>query len=375
MVSRRRLLYLATSSGIGGAERQVRDLSVRMRDNGWDVLAVSMLPLERGFADLPAQGVTTASLRMGKGVPDPRGLRRLLAILRDWRPDVLHAHMIHANLLARTSRLLHRTPVLVCTMHSQRQGSRARMVAYRITDHLSDATTAVSSVAREDAISLGAVSASRVTVVPNGIDVSQYGRDRSTRSRLRSELGLGDDFTYLAVGRIAVPKDYPNLISAFARTHGAHDRARLLIAGTGPQDDLRDRVDRAGLGGHVRLLGERQDVPELMKAADAYVMSSAWEGLPLVLLEAAASYLPIVATDVGGNGEVVIDGVTGVIVPPRDPEALAIGMTKLMTIGDGRRESMGRAGRELVERAFDIEIVVQRWISIYQSLLERRQGR
>jgi glycosyltransferase involved in cell wall biosynthesis len=376
MSRRPRITYLATSSWTGGAERQVHDLAVRMQQDGWDVNVISMLPLGPTFADLPGLGIPTESLGMRRGFGDPRALVRLAVLLRDARTDVLHAHMVHANLLARLSRLVRRTPVVISTMHNQYQGARWRMVAYRLTDRLGDATTSVSEVARLDAIRLGAVAEDRIVTVPNGIELARFSRDDVARARLRHELALGDGFVWLAVGRLASAKDYPNLIEAFARLREAHDPGRLLILGAGPDEAIvRGRIEQAGLAGRVRLLGERPDVPDLMSAADAFVMSSAWEGLPLVLLEASASSLPIVTTDVGGNREAVHDGVTGFVVPPRDAEALAIAMRRLLDLDEGEREAMGRAARALMISTFDMDVVSARWQSMYRSLLGHARAR
>ena len=292
-----------------------------------------MLPLGSSFADLPSQGIKTAGLGMRRGVADPRALARLAKLLRDERPDVLHAHMVHANLLARLSRLVWRKPVVLCTIHSQYQGPRWRSAAYRVTDRLCDATTAVSRVAMTDAIRQGAVTADRIGVVPNGIDLTRYDISAPTRARTRTALVLDGDFVFMAVGRIAPAKDYPNLIRAFARLRKMRSSVRLLIVGGGSQAEVQTHIDAERLNGQVRLLGERPDVPDLMQAADALVMSSAWEGLPLVLLEAGASHLPVVATDVGGNREAVQDGVNGFLVPSGDPEALALGMMRLVDLG------------------------------------------
>ena len=243
MTRRPRIMFLSTTSFTGGAERQVHDLAVRMKHGGWDVTAVSMLPLGSSFADLPSQGIMTASLGLRRGLPDPRALVRLLRMLRDRRPDVLHAHMVHANLLARLSRLMWRTPVVLCTMHSQYQGRRWRSYAYRATDRLCDATTAVSHVAMADAVRQGAVSADRIIVVPNGIDLTRYPAGAPARARTRRELELGDDFVFLAVGRLAAAKDYPNLVRAFATVRETRSAVRLLIVGGESQAEIQTRVD------------------------------------------------------------------------------------------------------------------------------------
>ena len=368
-------MYLVTSSGVGGAERQVHDLSVRLDERGWDVTAVSMLPLESSLADLPAAGIATVSLGMVPTRPDPRAFLRFGMLLRDLRPDVLHAHMVHANLLARLSRLVRpRTPVVVSTMHNQYQGARWRMVAYRVTDFLGDATTAVSDAATNEAIRQGAVSPDRIFTLPNGIDVSRYAADDRASQHLRQELSLGDDFVWLAVGRLTKAKDYPNLIDAVGLLSRTHDAFQVLIAGSGPDEQaIRSRISADGLADRVRVLGVRSDIPDLMRAADAFVMSSAWEGLPIVLLEAAASSLPIVATDVGGNREVVADGVSGFLVPSGDPGALAGRMRQVLDLDPVHRLAMGDAGLGVVSSGFDLDVIARRWSTLYSELLHRRR--
>jgi glycosyltransferase involved in cell wall biosynthesis len=120
------------------------------------------------------------------------------------------------------------------------------------------------------------------------------------------------------------------------------------------------------------LLGERSDVSDLMSAADAFVMSSAWEGLPLVLLEASASSLPIVTTDVGGNREAVSEGISGYVVPARDPAALSLGMQRLLDLDHAERLAMGAAARALMASTFDMTVVSARWQAIYGEHLKRR---
>ncbi len=122
----------------------------------------------------------------------------------------------------------------------------------------------------------------------------------------------------------------------------------------------------------VRFLGVRRDVPDLMNAADAYVMSSAWEGMPMVLLEAEACGLPVVATDVGGNSEVILNNKSGYIVPPGDSEALAAAIVKMMALSEAERRAMGRAGRAHIEANYSLERVVDQWEELYRELLQKK---
>jgi glycosyltransferase involved in cell wall biosynthesis len=332
-----------------------------------------MLPLEAAFADLEQDGIRTATLGMTRGVPDPRAMLRLRDLLRRWKPDVLHGHMVHANLMVRLSRLVRSTPVVVSTLHNQDEGRQWRYLAYRLTDRLSDLTTTVSQLAVDDAVHRGAAPRGRIHLVPNGIELATYGRDPVARDRARNALGIDDGFVWLTVGRLVEAKRHEDLISAFGDVHARHPRASLLIAGVGPlEETIRTKVRDLGLDGSVDLLGLRNDVPQLMQAADAFVMSSAWEGLPMVLLEAGASSLPIAATDVGGSRDAVVDGTTGHLVPPRDPHALAFAMDRIMSLSDAGSRAMGESGRAHIARAFSLETVVDRWDALYRAALAAR---
>ena len=369
---RPRVVYLITSSGgwWGGAERQVRYLAETFRRRGWDVGIVSMLPSERSLAELDGGRIRTATLDMTQGVPDPRAVLKLRSLLSEWRPDVLHAHMVHANLLARLSRLVIRTPAVISTIHNEDEGPQWRYLAYRMTDPLTDLTTAVSHRALEEAVRRGAAAKSRIVLVANGIRTEEYRDTGEARSETRDALGLHGEFVWLAVGRLIEAKAYPNLICAFANARAEHPAARLLIAGIGPLEEIiRTKVKEAGVEQSVELLGLRSDIPALMQAADGFVMSSAWEGLPMVLLEAGASSLPIVATDVGGSREAVLDGVSAMLVRPGDTDALGDAMRRVMALPAVERMAMGSAGRDHVSRGFDLERVADTWEELYREAL------
>ena len=147
----------------------------------------------------------------------------------------------------------------------------------------------------------------------------------------------------------------------------------LVIVGQGSlQAEAEALTAELGLREAVRFLGARDDVPAVMSAADGYVMSSAWEGMPMVLLEAAAAGLPIVATAVGGNGEVVRDGESGFLVPARDSEVLRAGMLRLMALPEEQRRAMGERGREHVRANYGLQRVAERWERVYWDALARK---
>jgi len=369
-----RILFLSTSMGMGGADKQLLSAAQHMRSRGREVLIVSLTPLGPMGLEARGLGIPIESLGMRRGIPDPRGLVRLVRLVRAWKPDVIHSHMVHANLMARGLRLLVRIPAVVSTIHNVYEGGRLRMAAYRLTNGLVDHMTIVSQAAADRFIGEGIVPKELLTVVANGVDTDLFRNvPAGTREALRQSLGLGPGFTWLAVGRFEVAKDYPNMLRGFAKVRERQPQAVLLLVGRGSlQAETEALAGTLGLAGGVRFLGVRSDVPEIMSAADGYVMSSAWEGMPIVLLEAGAAGLPIVATRVGGNEEVVLDEASGFLVPPRDHEALGLAMARLMELPEERRGAMGERGREHIRTRYGLSQVADRWEALYREVLERK---
>lgn len=372
-----RIQFVTTSLMHGGAEVQVFLLAAELKRRGHEVSLVTMRDPEAFQPELRALGIPLVSLSMRRGVGDPRAIWRLAKAVRDHRPHVAHSHMVHANLLSRLTRPLAWTPVQVSTAHNLTEGARWRELAYRATDPLCDLTTNVCRKCVEHFIEVGATPRTKIRYMPNGLDLGKFRPSAGARAAKRAELGVPNDtFLWLAVGRVEEQKDYPNLIRAVKRLAAASAAAgpfAVVVAGSGALSaEMEVMARETGLGAALRFLGDRTDVVDLMAAADGYVMSSAWEGLPMVLLEAGASHLPAVVTDVGGNREAVEDGVTGFVVPPHDDEALAAAMTNLKALGAADLEAMGRRSRAHVESSFALASVVDRWEALYRELLGRR---
>jgi glycosyltransferase involved in cell wall biosynthesis len=370
-----RILFLSTSMGLGGADQQLLSAAQVLRDRGHEIRIVSLTPLGPMGLQARSLGLATDSLEMRRGVPDPRGLARLVRIVRAWKPDVVHSHMVHANLMARVLRLLVPVPVLVSTIHNVYEGGPLLMAGYRLTNGLVDHMTIISQAAADRFVGERIVPGRLLTVIANGVDTDRMRNlPPEGRAALRGWMSVGDqDFVWLAVGRFEVAKDYPNMLRAFAAVRAREPRAVLVIVGQGSlQAEAEALTAELGLREAVRFLGARDDVPAVMSAADGYVMSSAWEGMPMVLLEAEAAGLPIVATAVGGNGEVVRDGESGFLVPARDSEGLRAGMLRLMALPEEQRRAMGERGREHVRANYGLQRVAERWERVYWDALARK---
>lgn len=355
---------------IGGAERQVMLLAKGLRRRDWRVSVVALSRVgSRAAAELNAAGVEFLCLEMRKGLADPRGWIRYNRWLNREKPQVVHTHLAHAAWLARWSRLSTPVRVLVDTLHSSSTGKLARRLGYRSSIWFPDQVTAVSQSVADAHFAARMVDPDNLSILPNGVDVEDFHPDARVRASARQELGLKDEFLWLAAGRLEAVKDYPTLLHAFAKIP---EPGRLIIAGEGPQhSELCQLSADLGLERRVRFLGFQPDVKPWMRAADGFVLSSRWEGLPMSLLEAGACALPSVATDVPGSRDVIVQGRTGRLAPCGAPAALASAMTATMQSTPEERHSMGNLARLHVAERYSLETMLDRWERLYAKLLRR----
>jgi glycosyltransferase involved in cell wall biosynthesis len=365
-----RIVYLLTSLGMGGAERLVLTLASRMAGRGHTVHLLVLRPpvAEQWPTALPIVhlGMRRTPLSVIAGFAQAR------RFLRGLRPDLLHSHSFHANIVARLLKLFIPSTAVLSTVHNVYEGGWQRMLAYRLTDGLSCQTTAVSQAAAERFVRLKAVPQRKCMVLTNGIDTAEFAPEADRRFRVRAEMGAGEEFIWLTAGRIAPAKDHPNLLRAFLQITAACPDTRLWIAGEGEVDEVSDLIVLAqelGLDGRVRWLGLRRDLPALLDAADGFVLASAWEGMPLALGEAMAMEKPVAATDVGGVRELV--GNAGTIVPAKDSTALAGAMLGIVQMSAEDRRTLGRAARARIQSQFSIDTRADEWEALYAAIVRR----
>jgi glycosyltransferase involved in cell wall biosynthesis len=372
-------MMVSNSLGFGGADTQIVSIARILRLRGWDATIVSLIRPEAHLKTLAELGVRVHSLAMTPGIPDPRAILRLARLIRRERPDVVHSHIVHANILSRVTRCIVHMPTLICTAHNTRESSQRggptwhRELLYRLTDRLADQTTIICDAGFRHYVRSKAAPASRLQVIPIGIDCAEFAPHPEKREQARADLGLPEGlFTFLTVGRMVVQKDYPNLLRAMARL--AHRPWTLLIAGSGPlQPALEKFCAEHALSERVRFVGVKQDIRAWYHAADAFVMGSAVEGMPVVLLEAAASGLPAVVTAAGGSGEVVAHGKTGFVVPTKNHQALSQAIEQMLDMPAEGRAQFSTDARRRALAEFEIGKIVSRWESLYESCSSRRR--
>ncbi len=364
------VMFVTSGLERGGAERQLVIVANALAARGWKVTVLSYLPFsdESLRAEVDESGVCVVSLNARGGVGRLAGVARAVAVVRRARPDVLVGFMFHGMMTARVAGRLAGAPAVISAVRNEAHG-RTRERVLGATGWMTDAVTVMSDSLASHIAERGVASASRLVVIPNAVDFERYAAG-GCREETRRALGVGDDeFLWLAAGRLAPAKDYAGLLRAFAALAGRR-QARLLIAGDGPlRGELAGLVDERGLAGRVRLLGLRDDLPELYRACDALVLSSAWEGMPNVVLEAMASGTPVVATAVGAVPEMVTDGETGYVVPPGDHAALAAAMERMMDLAPDERRELGDAGCRVVRARHSVDGVVDMWEELFGRLL------
>lgn len=324
---------------------------------------------------LANEGFEVVDLARQPGV-DWSVARRLRQHARSRGVQLLHAHQYTPFFYAAVSRGVSAAPKVLFTEHGRHwpdQRRPKRVMANRLLLRRADRVTAVGSFVRTALIDNEGLPAARVQVVHNGIDPILYTSqesDRDTRGRMRTELGVAaDELVVLQVARFHPVKDHLTAIRAFADTVKQVPNARLLLAGDGDErEKITETIETLGVAGRVSLLGVREDVPALMAAADLFMLSSVSEGISVTLLEAMAAGLPIVATDVGGNSEVVEHGQTGLLSPRADSSALAVNMVGLLSDG-ATRNAFGQAGRERLMKLFTQDRMHAAYCEIYDQML------
>ena len=323
------------------------------------------------ISETRSAGVTVKNLSM-KSIGDARGAFRLMSLLRSWRPNVVHTRTIRADLLGRIG-AAYGVPVInnIVNIYPDdclaRQGpvlGRAVMGAARATNSATRLFIANAHAVAANTVEAFGVPADCVRVVHDGLPLD--GWRRPARADLRS-VGVGPSATVcLTVARLHSQKGLEDLVVAAAKVVPNRPEVHFVIAGDGPErPSLEERIRSYGLESHVHLLGNREDVPNLMARADCFVLPSLFEGLPSAIIEAMAAGRAVIATAIAGVPELVEDGITGWLVPPAAPEALA---ERLLDALSRPLESMGKMGQRRAEENFSADIMTKHFLGVYDEV-------
>lgn len=363
------IVHVLDSLDLGGQETMVLALSTLQVRCGHAVRIACLWREGDLAAQARAAGVDVVCAHKQPGL-DVWALLRLRGLITSWHPDVLHTHDVMSHYYGVAACLGRRPRTIVNTRHGYAKGNpQARDERfYRQAMLRSDHGVGVSRSLKDYFVASGLIPADKAHAIANGIDVSRFHARSSDAARaLRVSLGLPPDaVTFGSVGRLNEVKRQVDLLHALRLRLDAGDDACLMIAGEGPmRAELECVRDELGLSERVRLLGARSDVPQVLSALDVFVLCSRSEGYSMALVEASAAALPIIATAVGGNAEIVQHEVTGVIVPAMDVPALAAAMGQLGRDAD-RRQAMGERGRAWALREGSVQAMATAYEALYR---------
>lgn len=362
------IVHVVENLDRGGLERTVVDLIASQRDAGHECRVICLFKLGLLARELLASGVRVDACGKRPGL-DLRALRRARALIRQSPDAVIHTHNAMAHYYAVLASLGLPVKCRINTRHGMggRTRSGRQEWLYRQSLRGTDYAVAVCEAARQRFAADGMRPRRALLSVPNGIRLERFRpADDVARQSLVAELELPTGSRIIGtVGRLQPVKDHALLLRAFAKVRVQVPEAALVIVGDGPlRAALEAQAEQAGLSDAVRFMGDRHDVPRLLTGMEVFALTSTSEGYSVALLEACASSLPIVATDVGGNREIVRHGINGRLVPSGDTAAIATALIALLRGGE-QAAAMGRAGYAWAQAEASFRTMAERYHGLY----------
>ena len=367
------VLHVVDSLEPGGLERVVTDLACAQRRHGHHVVVFSIKQTEGFRVELEAAGIPVVIGDKQRPF-DLRVLRRLRAAAAQQQTDVVHAHNFMPNYYSAAALLgMRHAPVLVGSCHDMgtRLENRKLRWIYGWALRRTQRVAMVGQQVLDRYMASGLVSADRAQKVLNGIPVDRFAPSAERRMQARQRLGLPPHALVIGcVGRLVALKNHASLIQAMPELIRCHPDLQVVIVGYGPEHNALQRLAQTlGVGEHLHITGQRQDVADLLPGFDIFALPSRTEGLSIALLEACASGLPVVATRVGGNPEIIHHESTGLLVPSDDIPALTEALMRLLDSEEARRV-LGAAARTWVSEHASIDATYLAHDCLYRQALE-----
>ncbi len=366
-----KILQLNSYSGIGGGERIMFDITEGLRE---DFKFTVVTPKGVFLSEYSKLGIETKEIPKSNLFKLIKELRR---IIRKESPDIVHVHGTRAATWGRLAIAnLKNRPKIAYTLHGFHIVRRNFLIRWlllimeRFLNRWTDILICVSETDRNLVLKYKTISPKKIKVIKNGIDIEKFQIDQKRTQKTKKELGLENKFVLCSIGRLHPQKDFSTILRALKLIVPQIQNVKLLIVGDGPlRKSLENETAQLGLNEYVKFLGFREDIPVLINLSDTVILSTYWEGLPLVPLEAGASKKPIVASNVDGVRETIIDGKTVFLFEPKSEKDLAEKIIKLYQDEELRKE-MGERGFEFVKTNFSLEKMVRAYQDLYISLLK-----
>jgi len=366
-----KLLRIITWLPVGGIEKRlVRVLSL-LRDK-YDITVCCIRDKQGAYEnDLENIGIRVCKIHMRSRL-DPVGLYRLYKFMKNEKFDIVHTHMYRSNTPGRIAAKFAGIPVIIANLHNiDTWKTRKHFLIDRVLSRVTDKIIAVSDAVKEFNIKNSGIKPNKFVTIYNGIDIEEFNKGFDYQSK-REEIGIREDELLVGIfARLYSQKGHKYFLEAASKINKAIDNVTFMIVGEGPLEyELKEQAMQLGIRGKVIFTGLRHDIPELLHIIDVSVLSSFIEGFSNIILESMAAEKPVVATDVGGNSEAVIDGKTGFIVPPANSDKLANAIMKILN-DKQLRIDMGRKAREHVKK-FSLQEMARQTDLLYKDCLSRK---
>lgn len=378
--ARRKVFYLVDSLNVGGTETQAVELALRLPASEYQITMGCLRAHGPLLDKLKGSAVTVREFHPGGGLDSPAGLyqaARLTAYLRREKFDVVHTHDLWSNLMGIPAARLAGVPAIISSRRDLAhfdwyQGKKRRWL--RRIQNLSSVVLANATPIRDALIAEDGFAPEKLRVIHNGVDTGKFQRGKRDRARLFP--GADDARLVVLVGNMhSDVKGHPWLIAAAPAVLEEFPNTRFIFAGDGEsRTAFETQVAQLGLQLDFIFLGRRSDIPDVLASCDVAVLPSRAEGLPNAVLEYMAAGLPTVASNVGGNAELVEDGVTGFLVPPENSQALSAALLRVLRDPE-LSHRIATNGQRLATQNFSFERLIREVDELYTELLERPKGK
>lgn len=365
-----KILHVVESLNRGGLERVVIDLASLQHSKGHDIRILCIM--EKGQLAKSLEKIGISVVCSEKPILGTfRALNVIRFLAKDFKPDVIHTHNPIPNYFVFFALFCFRNFHVVNTRHGMGQfwSSRKGKILYFLSQSKTRYIVAVCDTARDLFVQTKQVFKKKIKTIKNGICIEKFHKiNGHSRRQLCAELGILTDSVLIGtVGRLNYVKNHEYLISTIAAILPNNSNVHLVIIGGGElMGELKHLIQSLDLSSRIHLLGDRGDVPALLSSMDIFVLSSVSEGFSMALLEACACSLPIIATDVGGNAEIITDNVNGIIVESNNVEQLSLAITKLIDNKD-MCDELGAMACRWVSKEASTESMYSKYMQIYES--------
>ncbi len=370
-----KILYLITGLNIGGAEIVLRDIVQEINADRFQIVVVSLISTGQIGRELRENGFIVLSLDV-KMKYDPRLLIRFLLLLKRERPDILHTHLFHANVLGRIIGKIAGVPIIISTIHNEYFGGRLRELLLMWTRGLCDMTTVVSKKVSIRMMKLHIVTEKTCRVIHNGILLNSFPLilpHEREKHRLQRNLNLFHP-VFVCIGRLTKQKGYEFLLQTIFILKQRIPNLKLLIVGEGEERlSLEKKIKELQIQDQVELVGSQSIVRDFLAVADIFLLPSIFEGFGIVILEAMACGIPVIASNVGAVNEIIQCEHSGFIVEPNDEYAFMKEIEKVLSLSQEEKIKVVSAARNVVENKFSIEKIAEEYQQLYEELLKKNK--